>query len=977
METRETRLSVSVLGPVRATSSQGPADLGGPLPRSVLSLLAAADGGVVATADLIDELWGAADPASAASLRSYVSRLRKALDPQTDRASSVIARVGHGYALRVDAEALDLSRFRNGVAAAGAAAAGDDPGTARDLLTAALREWQGEPFAGLDLGPRLNAAARRLARARRDATEALLAVRLDLGEHHAVAEELEALVATDPASERAWALLATALYRAGRTADALEALRRARAELADRFGLDPGPDLRALETAILHHDPSLLPPSGSPSLSTSPPTSRPPIVGASPAAPPPLPLTEFVGRRDELPRLRTHLTRARLVTLLGSGGAGKTRLALELLRRIDDDLATERVEVCWAALGGVGAPGLVAQTVADALGVASLGTTASLDLLRSALRSRRILLVIDNCEHLTEEVAALVRGLLEACPEVRVLTTSREELCVPGEVIFDVRPLAIDGADGGPGEAVELFRSRAAAHLSEAWLAGEGHQVVRQVCAELDGVPLAIELAAARLRTMSAEQLLSGLDDRFSLLTNGPRSGLTHHRALRETVAWSYDLLSPHEQRAFRHLAVLEGFDLDAAAALLGPETVGVVHQLAAKSMLVVDRRAAVPRWGMLETLRVFAHQITSPAEAADIAERHLRWVEDLTARAAPHLRGPDAAHWIDALDVEQANARRALSWAIKNERSTALGRIVAALPWFWYRRGHTAEGRSWLDLALAANPDDPALRARLLHGVATLAYLDGDMARVSQALEESVTLVDETTDPDLRSRLYGHLGYFRAAGGDLPGAVEVARAGLRIAVDAGAGAAQAEALMTLGQLARSADVEEADRLLHEAIALAERHDETWVAISSTWIAAKVALSSGRPHDAVALSSDVVLRMSAQADTTAVLAGLQTLSGAVAATGDAELGSRLLGAVDAIGERVGYSPARMDPVDSPWIRQLVADAAPGLERSVGYRSGRDLSLSQAVVLTRHVAARAAEQVAEKEKAHLPLREAGL
>jgi len=911
----------------------------------VLALLVAADGAVVPAADLVAEIWGDSDTQAQASLRSYLSRLRRALDPASARGSSVITRAGHGYAIRVDDDAVDARRFLAAVATAQAARRDGDLAGARALLTAALGEWRGAPYADLDHGPRLRAAVRHLEEAHRSATEALLETRLDLGEHAAVLGDLEALVRTHPTSEHAWGLLATALYRAGRQTDALDALRRARTELADGYGLDPTHDLRRLETAILQHDPGLAAPA---TAATATPAPAGPQPARPPAEPPPLPLTSFVGRRHELARLSALLEEQRLVTLVGSGGAGKTRLVIEALKRLYGP-APDRV--CWAPLGSIHDPALVAQTVADAVGVTTLATAASLELLVPALHDREVLLVLDNCEHLTDTVSALVRGILESCAGVRVLATSREELRIPGETILDVRPLSVtDEEDGLPGEAVELFCRRAAQYLPDALLRGDGLPVVRRICEELDGVPLAIELAAARLRTMSLEQLLAALDDRFAILTNGPRSGLVHHRALRETVAWSYDLLTADEQEVFRRVAAFEGFELGAADALVGDGAVSLVHELAAKSLLVVDRRPAVPRWCMLETLRAYAADVTGPQEARETADRHLRWVEELTTAAAPHLRGPEAATWIARLDTEQANVRRALSWALEQGYAEAAGRIASALPWFWYRRGHTAEGRIWLEQSLALDLTDPLLRARLLHGVATLAYLDGDMVRVSAALEEAVALVGRAPDPELRSRLYGHLGYFRAASGDLAGALEIAREGLDLAVEAALPAAEAEALMTLGQLARFYDVEEAERLLEQAMALATKHDETWVSVSSAWIAAKVALTTARPDDAARLSAGVVVAMAEQNDTTAALAGLQTLAGAVAAAGDGPLGGRLLGVVDATGERIGYSPARMDPLDSTWIRQLVADAGPDGGYEAAYAEGHRLTLADAIRL---------------------------
>lgn len=950
----EPRIRLSVLGPMQGWRDGAPAELGGTLQRRLLALLAAASGQVVPADDLLEEVWGSAG-AGRSSFHACISRLRRALD--VDGEESAIQRLGTGYALRLPADAVDADRFVRLAGEGEAALRRGNVAAARDLLTGALGLWRGPAYADVVTGTRLTAAAAHLDEVRRTAEDALLAARVEAGEAASVIADLERRVRDPHASENVWALLATAMYRAGRQAEALDALRRARRHLVDELGLDPGPQLQDLEVAILRHDPALL---DVPETATvTPPAPR--SAEAVPAETPPLPLTSFVGRRDELARLERLLDDARLVTLLGSGGAGKTRLALEAVHRTPPGAA----ELAWVALGTVRHEGLVVQAIADAIGVTTLGAEMAPGLLVPSLRQRHVLLVLDNCEHLVDEVSRVVAELLAACPPLRVLATSREELRVPGEVLLDVRPLAVDGG-GGAGEAVELFCSRAVQHVPDHVLRGDGLPVVRQICRDLDGVPLAIELAAARLRTLSLTELRDALADRFAVLTNGPRTGLPHHRTLRETVAWSYELLAPREQEAFRRLAVLDGFRFEDGVRVLGTaDAVTVLHELAAKSLVVVDKGGRVPRWGMLETLRVFAASVASPEETAESRARLLDWVASLAEAARPHLRGPHAAEWIARLHAEQANIRQALGWAFDHGHGAEAAAVVAALPWFWYRRGHTAEGRAWLDRALP-HATEKQLRGELLHGIAMMGYLDGDIPAAGAAIEEAGLLIDEETDPDLHARLLGHIGYFRALSGDLPGALEAAREGLRIAETAGIPQAEAEALMTLGQLARFTDVTEAARVLERAAELAFAHDATWVALSSQWIGAKVALSTGQAERAIGLMSHGLLAMGQERDDTSFLACLQVLAGAVAAGGDGALGARLLGACDGIGERIGYSPARMDPLDSPWIRELVTGALDPVAYGEAYADGMSLGFPDVA----RIAARLAEPDARRPE-HSP------
>lgn len=932
---------LGVLGPIAAHRvGDGPLDLGGPLQRTVLAVLVAAGGRPVSAADLIDEIWG--DPAATAgatSLPSYLSRLRRSLERD---GSTVIERIGGGYALRLPSASLDAERFVS-LAAEGQRELGDgNPAAARAALAEGLALWRGAAYDDVVTGPRIAAAVARLEELRRCAEESLLLSRLDLGEADAVVAEAEQLVRRDQSGERLWEILARALYQCGRQADALDALRRARRELRDAFGLDPGPRLQELEVAILRHDPAL---------GRAVRAAAPPEAAGQVRVRPPLPLTSFVGRRAELGRLAA-LADARLVTLLGSGGIGKTRLALAAVH----DLPRGDREVAWVALGPVREGAQVGQAVADALGVGGHGGPVGVEAVVPALRGRRILIVLDNCEHLVDAAAGIAARLLEACPGVQVLATSREELRVPGEVILDVRPLAVGGDAVSPGEAYELFCARAAPYVDEADLRGGSRALVERICEELDGVPLAIELAAARLRHRSLPELVTALEDRFTLLSNGPRTGPTHHRTLRDTVAWSYELLPPEEQEAFRRLAVLDGFCFEDGVRLLGrADGARLLHELAAKSMLVVDRDRDEPRWNMLETLRVFAAEVTDREESDETHARMLDWAVELAATASSHEWDAAAPHWLTRLDLEQANVRRALAWGSGHGRLEQTAALVAGMWWYWNRRGRTAEARTWFERALAGTPSTSALRVALLAGLTDILILDGD-ADAARTSAEALELVTDDTDPGLRSRLWVLEGCVRAGRDDIPGSVEALRQAVLVAASSGRPTAEAHALIVLGHFVRDVDISEAEGALGRAVGLAFAADAPWLGLSAQWVASKLQLSTGHPADAARLSAEVMVGMARQRDDTAVMGALQSLAGAVAAAGDGPLGAALLGACDAIGEGMGWSPVHLD-TDSRWIRELVTAASDEATYAKSYAGGASLGMAEVLgVAARFVSA---------------------
>jgi DNA-binding SARP family transcriptional activator len=506
-----------ILGPVRAVRDGRVLGLGGPKRRAVLALLLVAGGRVVPAERLAEELWGGCPPpAAAGTLRAHVSRLRTLLSPD-----AVLIAQGGGYALATEAGQLDAGRFERLLGAGREALERGEVAAAASRFREALGLWRGRALADVTDVESLAREGARLEELRLVAVEGRVEADLALGLGAEVAGELEGLVAEYRVRERLWWLLVLALYRAGRQADALAAYRRAREMLAEELGIEPGEELRRLEQAVLRQEVPAAPQSARHNL--------------------PVRLTSFVGRERELAALEGLAGEARLVTLTGAGGAGKTRLALEFAA----DAMERFADGVWlAGLAGVADPQLVPSVVMEALGVRQSGDVPVLEALRYRLRSAELLLVLDNCEHLLGACADLAVALLGSAPGVRVLATSREPLGVPGEAVYPVPPLAVplessDAQALARAPAVRLFVARATAARAGAGVQAAPVGVVARICRELDGLPLAIELAAARASVLSAEEIEAHLADKFRFLAYRRPVADPRHQTLTAAIGWS------------------------------------------------------------------------------------------------------------------------------------------------------------------------------------------------------------------------------------------------------------------------------------------------------------------------------------------------------------------------------------------------------------------------------------------------------
>lgn len=749
-----------LLGPLEVAGPSGALRLSGARQRALLALLALRAPEVLSRAHLIDALWGTEPPPTAVkTLHSHIARVRAAL--ANIGLGELLVTREPGYTLRLRPEWLDIARFDGHVLAGRRALRAGDAASSAAELRAGLALWRGEPLADCPVAEWGQAEIARLQDARVGAAETLAEADLMRGEHAAVAGELERLVARHPLRERFWELLVIALYRCGRQGDALQAYRRARAVLVEELGVEPGPRLRGLEAAVLtgaaELDPATAPVSAVTAVAPVPDAATSAVRPADLAAT----LTSFVGRQRELSDVVRLLATARLVTLTGPGGCGKTRLAIGAM----DVLAGER-KVAMVDLSPVQAPELVPDAVAIALEVAERPGTDRADTLAEALAARDLLVVLDNCEHLVPACVALVGRLLTACPGLTILATSREALRVAGEAGYEVPPLAVPDpevprtlSELAVYDSVRLFLDRAADGGAQAF-GDEDAVAIAQLCAALDGLPLAIELAAARSPVLAPAQIVQRLRNRFGLLTLGARTAPSHHRTLRATLAWSLDLLTPDEAALFARLGVfVGGFPVEAAEAVWQPErALDALTGLVAKSLVRVRRHRESSRFSMLETIAAYAtEQLRADPEAEQQArQRHAEFFLALAEEAGAE---PTGTRFGD-LRIEHDNLRGAMAWFAS--RSDGIGelRLAAALSRYCHLHGHYREGRRWLDHALAraaAAPPEPLAKA--LAGAASLALFECDYPQAAAHATAGLRLCESLGDHQQIGRLQRLLG--------------------------------------------------------------------------------------------------------------------------------------------------------------------------------------------------------------------------
>jgi predicted ATPase/DNA-binding SARP family transcriptional activator len=618
-------------------------------------------------------LWGDEPPRSAlASLRTYVYRLREGLGDDGEVLASTHA--GH-YRLVVPPEQLDAARFERLVETARDE---PDPTVRTALLTDALALWRGPAFGELADGPTVRTEAQRLDQLRTTVEEERFSAMLRAGQHAAMVEDLAAFVARHPLRETARCDLAVALFRTGRQADALATLRELRARLVDDLGLDPSEQVIQTEHDLLNRAAWLDGPS---------PERRDSARVATASTWLPLETTELIGRSDDLERLLGTLDDGRLVTVTGVGGVGKTRLAVRTAHTVADRGSTA---VCWCDLSTIELAGDVAPAVAAALDLRPAEPRAASEAVVAALRDRDVLLVLDNAEHLLDGVAALVDEVLVRCPQARLLITSRAPLGLPAERIHRLAPLPVD-VDGdvgrAPGPALELMLTRARAARPDLVELDDGHDDLVALCRRLDGLPLAIELAAARLRTLNPTDLLDRLDERPALVAADGRRP-HRHAGLRTVLDWSFRQLSSTERRLFARLSVFPGvFDLDTAEAVCAGDGIArdeiaeLLGRLVDHSLVELRSTTGPARYGLLETLRAHGREeLAGRSDEAAVRRRHAEHHLALAAKATADIRGRDEAAAVRLLDRHLDDLRSAYHWILAAGDTILAVELVSAL---------------------------------------------------------------------------------------------------------------------------------------------------------------------------------------------------------------------------------------------------------------------------------------------------------
>jgi predicted ATPase/DNA-binding SARP family transcriptional activator/DNA-binding CsgD family transcriptional regulator len=933
----------------------------------------------------MDLLWpNLGTKAASNNLRQALHGARRALDPATG--SRYLASQDESLVLCPEGDLwVDVEAFQE---AAGMARRSRDPATYKGAL---------DLYAG-DILP--EDRYEEWAESKREELRQLhLALLIELAElygerdqHGLAIEALRKATAKEPTLEEAHAALMRLYARSGRLEQALAQYERLRDVLSRSLSTQPAPAIRRLRDEIAA---GRLPPAHP--------------AGGSPEEPSeagkhnlPAPRTSFVGREREMIEVKRKLAMTDLLTLIGTGGSGKTRLALEVAR----DLAGAYPDGVWLVeLAPLSEGALVPQVVAGTLGVQEQSESSLLENLLDALHDKEMLLILDNCEHLIESAARLTDTLLDSCPRLRMLATSREPLGVTGELDWLVPSLSVPDAQHYPAvealegyESMRLFADRASNRQPGFELTPENATAVAQVCAKLEGIPLAIELAAARVGVLSAQQISERLGYSLKVLTSGERTANHRHQTLRAALDWSYELLSEPEQVLFRRLSVFAGgFTLEAAESVGAggvieeADVLELLSYLVDKSLVVAEEsweRGA--RYRLLEPVRQYASEkLEDGGEAEAVGRRHAEFFLALAEEAEVELSRPRQAEWLDRLETEHDNLRAALSWAF--EREIDLGpRMAGALCRFWHTRGYLSEGRRYLEQAVArsdavsasvrakaldglgwiAEPQGDYERARVAYeeslelyrrsndkiGVAnalgdlgSLALDRGDYARATSLLEESLTLHRELGSKEVVVGVLNGLGVLASANGDRERSVSYFREALALSRGSGSVRKNAASLGNLGiTMLVHGDPEQATALLDESLALfQEIGDSSNIAIGRMH-SALAALTQGDHERVRALSQESLKLLQKGEDKQHIPDCLEIMAGGAGAQGRAQRAARLWGAAEAMREDIGVP---LQPEDRRLLDPYLATARSSLGEVVWQATlaeGRAMMPEQAI-----------------------------
>ena len=614
-------------------------------------------------------------------------------------------------------------------------------------------------------------------------------------------------------------------------------------------------------------------------------------------------LTTFVGRQADIGEAKRVLSSVPLLTLTGPGGVGKTRLAIEIAGELIDEFEDG---IWFVDLGPLKDPEFVVPAIASAVGVMHAPGQPILDTVTEHLRGRRVLLVLDNCEHLLEVTARSVDTLLRGCGLVRVVATSREGLAIPGEAVFPVPSLSLPDPDAissgelSSYEAVQLFVERAIGAAPGFQITDRNAPAIAQICRRLDGVPLAIELAAARVRALPVEQIAARLDDRFRLLTGSSRITVPRHQTLRQTIDWSHELLSDDERAVFRRLAVFAGgCSLDAAEAVCSGDPVDsdfvldVLSRLVDKSLLVAETEGTQARYRQLETIREYARdRLIESGEAREVLKRHHAWFLAMVARAEPEFfQGAESGEWLERLDREHDNLRAALQWSLDEPGQGREGLHLAAGLWrFWEIRGHLAEGRVWLEAFLQATAGEvSALQADAYTGAGILAFMLGDHAGASALHERSLELHRQVGGPDGIAFAANNLANAAVLSGDYATARELYETVISWARERGDPRVLGFAIVNMAEaVALDGEPDAARTLYDEGIAAFREAGDRWAEAFALDNLGVMVARQGGPEEAIQLHDQALAISRSIGDERGVARALAHLGDAAARSGDSE-----------------------------------------------------------------------------------------
>ncbi|MFJ8589482.1 BTAD domain-containing putative transcriptional regulator [Streptomyces sp. NPDC093595] len=889
-----------LLGPLEILRDGVPVGIGAMRLRILLAVLLTHAGEILPVDTIVDRVWGGNPPGGARNtLQNYVLRLRRTLGPDLIRTHR------RGYVIDVEPSALDVHRFTARVRQGGTALEAGDPERAAVLLREGLGLWRGEPLSDLP-GELFPDVITGLVEQRLHAYELRIEADLRRGRPGEVLPELRALTETHPLRERFWAQRMLALCRSGRQGEALACYREVAALLAEELGVDPGDELRAMHQRILN---------AAPDLAAAPVRTR--TAGNLPAE-----TTTFIGRESQLARIARLLELSRLVMLTGVGGVGKTRLALRAARQAAPGFS----DGVWLAdLASLSEPDLLDRAVADALGLRDQSARPAADAVADHLRDRSLLLVLDNCEHMVEGAAALALRLLRATPGLRILATSRERFGVPGEHVLLVPGLTLPSPYGtAPSEALRLLADRAAACAPAPSRAYTDSAPAAELCRRLDGIPLAIELAAVRLASLTVEQILERLEDRFRLLA-APRTGTPHRyqHTLRGVIDWSYGLCTSAERLLWNRLSVFAGScDLEAAEAVcagdgIAPEDVldlltGLVH----KSIVVAEHTGGAARYRLLETIRQYGtcRLEEDIDEATAVRLRHADHFHRMTVRAATEWCGPAEVAWLLRLRAEVPNIRAALEVCRTHPGRAAVGVEIAinlTRTRFWFFGCTPGEGRHWLESLAGSQGDLPDGVSALATAMkAWIALCQGDRPAARRFAEDCRRAgVHSTTAP----ALYIEGAYDFLVHGS-PGCVErltLARDGFRAAGFTG------DAHMTTMLWAMAAAFlsprETAWFACRTYVAEAEACGAEWARSWAIWCTGLTEVLHGDPARAIAPLREALRRQQALDDSWGPVWGVETTAWAVGALGHAGHAARLLGVAEGLRRSTGVALTGLHP----------------------------------------------------------------